>query len=320
LKRTNVDLVVGASILAALFILVAGMVWLKEASLANKMVNYLVVFPEVGTLQLGDPVYINGVKSGTVASIGLRGTEVGTILNIDRKIRMTDSVRIAVVNVGLLGERGIGVTLSPRGTPIPFISPGSGDTVIIRGRFDTGISEAMGMLGTVLSEVESLVVNVTGILDATIGDTAFISRFHDIVGRLDTVCIVANRLLVRNEPVLTAAMADLKKVSSDLKQLLARNGPGIDSIVGGGDRLVKKGMALVTEAESLVVNVQGVLRNIEEGKGSLGKLYTDESFYKELKDVIKSVDTLVSEVQQDALKLRVRLGFGKKKKTEGKQQ
>jgi len=317
LKRMNVDLVVGASILVALFILVAGMLWLKEASLASKMVNYLVVFPEVGTLQLGDPVYINGVKKGTVSTIELRGTEVGTILNIDRKIRMTDSVRIAVVNVGLLGERGIGVTLSPQGRTVPFISADSKDTVVIRGRFDTGISEAMGMLGTVLSEVETLVVNVAGILDATIGDAAFINRFHDIVGRLDTVCIVANRLLIRNEPVLNAAMTDLKKVSADLKQLLARNGPGIDSIVAGGDQLMTKGMALVEQAESLVVDVQGVLHNIESGNGSLGKLYTDESFYKDLKDVVASVDTLVGEVRQDALKLRVRLGFGRKK-AEGK--
>jgi phospholipid/cholesterol/gamma-HCH transport system substrate-binding protein len=278
------------------------------------MVNYLVVFPEVGTLQLGDPVYINGVKKGTVSMIELRGTEVGTILNIDKKIRMTDSVRISVVNVGLLGERGIGVTLSPHGSTIPFITANSRDTVLIRGRFDTGISEAMGMLGTVLSEVETLVVNVAGILDATIGDTAFINRFHSIVGRLDTVCVVANRLLIRNEPVLGAAMSDLRKVSAELKQLIARNGPGIDSIVVGGDQLMTKGMALVAQAESLVVDVQGVLRNIEGGQGSLGKLYTDESFYKELKDVIASVDTLVGEVRQDALKLRVRLGFGRKKK------
>jgi len=318
LKKMNVDLVVGASILCALFILVAGMVWLKEASLADKMVNYLVVFPEVGTLQLGDPVYINGVKKGTVSTIELRGTEVGTILNIDKKIRMTDSVRVSVVNVGLLGERGIGVTLSPRGNTIPFIASGAKDTVVIRGRFDTGISEAMGMLGTVLSEVETLVVNVAGILDATIGDTAFINRFHSIVGRLDTVCVVANRLLIRNEPVLSAAMSDLKKVSADLKTLIARNGPGIDSIVVGGDQLMTKGMALVTQAESLVVDVQSVLRNIESGQGSLGKLYKDESFYTELKDVIGSVDTLVGEVRQDALKLRVRLGFGRKKKGEGK--
>jgi len=314
LKKINVDLIVGASILTALFILVAGLVWLKEASIANKMVNYMVIFPEVGTLQLGDPVYVNGVKKGTVAKIELRGTEVATVLNLDKKIRVTDSVRVSVVNVGLLGERGIGVNLSAGGQTIPPLAAGNPDTVFIRGRFDTGISEAMGMLGTVLAEVETLVVSVSDILNSTIGDTSFITQFHDIVGRLDTVCIVANRLLIRNEPVLNAAMSDLRVVSSDLKKLIARNSAGLDSIVADGGQLMTKGMDLVTQAESLVVDVQGVLRNIESGKGSLGKLYTDESFYTELKAVISSVDTLVSEVQEDALKLRVRLGFGKKKK------
>jgi len=128
LKKINVDLIVGASILTALFILVAGLVWLKEASIANKMVNYMVIFPEVGTLQLGDPVYVNGVKKGTVSKIELRGTEVATVLNLDKKINMTDSVRVSVVNVGLLGERGIGVTCRPTGrrsrtSPSPAPTP-----------------------------------------------------------------------------------------------------------------------------------------------------------------------------------------------------
>lgn len=313
MKKLNVDLAVGASILAALFIFVAGLLWLKEVSVASQMVNYAVIFPEVGTLQVGDPVYINGVKKGTVLKIELRGADVTAILNIDKQINITESVRVSVVNVGLLGERGIGVKLSPQGKKVPHITPPYRDTIFIPGHFDTGISEAMGMLGTVLLEVETLVGSVTDILAATVGDTSFISQFHYIVGRLDTTLVVANRLLKRNEPVLNSALSDLRTVSSDLKGLINRNTAGIDSIVVGGELLVNKGIVLVMQAESLVVDVQHVLHNIESGKGSLGKLYTDESFYNELKSVISSVDSLVSEVQEDALKLRVKLGFGKKK-------
>jgi phospholipid/cholesterol/gamma-HCH transport system substrate-binding protein len=314
LKRLNIDLIVGASILTALFILVAGMLWLKEVSVSRQMVNYMVIFPEVGTLQQGDPVYVNGVKKGTVSRIELRGSEVSAVLNIDRKINITDSVRVAVVNVGLLGERGIGITLSPRGQVVTPITVGSTDTTFIRGYFDTGISEAMGMLGTVLAEVETLVVSVAHILEATIADTTFIRQFHDIVGQLDTAVVATNRILRRNEPVLNAALSNLRVVSVDLKALLDRNSPGIDSLVEGGNLLMAKGMTLVEQAESLVVDVQAVLRNVEEGKGSLGKLYTDDSFYDELKAIMASVDTLVTEVRQDALRLRVRLGFGRKKK------
>ncbi|MDR3012448.1 MAG: MlaD family protein [Chitinispirillales bacterium] len=313
MRKLNVDFIVGASILIALFVLIAGVIWLKEVSIANTMVNYAVIFPEVGTSQVGDPVYVNGVKKGTLRRIELHGTEVLGILNLDRRINLTDSVRIAVVNVGLLGERGIGITLSPQGSPVPHIAPGA-DTVFIRGHFDTGISEAMGMLGTVLAEVETLVVAVSQILHATIGDTTFISQFHDIVGKLDTITIVTDRLLKRNEPVLNAAFADLRIVSRDLKDLLDRNSPGLDSIVADGQILMTKGIALVEHAEALIDDVQAILKNIEDGKGTLGRLYVDDTFYDELKAVMASVDTLVGEVRQDALRLRVRLGFGKKRK------
>jgi phospholipid/cholesterol/gamma-HCH transport system substrate-binding protein len=275
------------------------------------MVTYTVLFQEVGTLQLGDPVYANGVKKGTVSKIGLRGTEVAVLLNLDKGVPVTDSTRVAVINVGLLGERGIGATLSSAGKTIPYNT--ASDTVFIKGKFDTGISEAMGMLGSVLLDAETLIVNVTDVLRATVGDSLFISQFHTMIGRLDTICNVANRMLVKNEPVLNAAMSDLKIVSSDLKALIDRNSAGIDNMVASGGQLTTGGVALVTRAESLVVSVQDVMRKIENGEGTLGKLYKDENFYSDLKNAIANVDSLVTDVKEDALRLRVKLGFGKKK-------
>ena len=312
MKKTNVDLIVGASILSALFILIAGVIWLKEASIASKMVTYTVLFQEVGTLQLGDPVYANGVKRGTVAKISLRGTEVAVVLNLDKSVPVTDSTRVAVINVGLLGERGIGATLTSAGKTIPHNT--AADTVFIKGHFDTGISEAMGMLGSVLLDAETLIVSVTDVLRATVGDSTFIAQFHTMIGRLDTICDVANRMLVRNEPVLNAAMKDLRTVSSDLKALVDRNSAGIDNMVASGQQLTIGGTALVMRAESLVVSVQDVLRKIESGEGTLGKLYKDEKFYSDLKYTIANVDSLVTDVREDALRLRVKLGFGKNKK------
>ncbi|MDR0306309.1 MAG: MlaD family protein [Chitinispirillales bacterium] len=312
MKKTNVDLIVGASILTSLFILVAGVLWLKEASVAQRMVTYTVLFREVGTLQLGDPVFANGVKKGTVAKIGLRGTEVAVVLNVDNNVPITDSTTVAVVNVGLLGERGIGATLTSAGKKVPHNT--NTDTVFIRGRFDSGISEAMGMLGTVLAQAETLIVNVADVLEATVADSSFIHKFHMMMGRLDTISNVTNRMLIRNEPVLNAAMADLKTVSSDLKALVDRNSAGLDNIVTGGQDLMVRGNMMVSQAESLVVSVQDVIKRIESGEGTLGKLYKNDEFYEDIKYTITNIDSLVNEIKNDALHLRVKIGFGKKKK------
>lgn len=311
MKKTNTDLIVGASILIALFILVTGVLWLKEVSLASKMVTYTVIFPQVGILQEGDPVHVNGVKKGTVAKIRLRGDEVVAVLNLEKTVRLTDSTQIRVINIGLLGERGIGVKLTSKGNPVPYNT--KEDTTFLSGKFDTGISEAMGMLGTVLSEVETLAKDVTMIMESTVGDTAFLNMFHTMVGRLDTITVVAQNLVSENEPLLNRSMKNLSDASSDLKSLMDKNSDNLDAIIANGEELSSRSLAVVTQVESLAVAVQTVVHRIDSGEGTLGKLYKDDQFYVDLKHTLANVDSLVNEVQDDALKLRLRF-WGKKKK------
>ncbi len=311
LKKTNTDLVVGASILIALFILVAGVLWLKEASLSRKMVTYTVLFPNTGTLQKGDPVQANGVKKGTVADIRLRGDQVAVVLNLEKGVYLTDSSRINVVNIGLLGERGIGIKLNSHGKKVDFNT--KKDTTFMMGKFDTGISEAMAKLGEVLVEVETLVVNVSGIVESTIGDTAFITLFESVVGRLDTITVVAQNLVRKNEPLLDRSMKNLSAVSADLKKLMDDNSGSINNMVANGEQLTSRSLAVIAQVESLAVAVQTVVHRVESGEGTLGKLYKDDQFYTDLKQTIAGVDSLVTEVQEDALKLRLKF-FAKKKK------
>lgn len=313
LKKSNTDLIVGASILLSLFILVAGVLWLKEISLARKIVTYTVLFPSVGHLQEGDPVTVNGVKKGTVDEIRLKGEEVEAVLNLEKNVTITDSTKINVINIGLLGERGIGIQLTSKGNKVSHNT--KKDTTFLRGNFDTGISEAMGMLGTVLTEVETLAQNVTSIVESTVGDTVFLNMFHTMVGRLDTITVVTQNLVSRNEPLLNRSMKNLSTASAELNGLMDENSENINNIVDNGEQLSSRSLAVVTQVESLAVAMQTVVHRVDSGQGTLGKLYKDDTFYVDLKHTLANVDSLVNEVQDDALKLRLRF-WGKKKKKE----
>ncbi|KMQ51257.1 ABC transporter-related permease with MCE domain [Chitinispirillum alkaliphilum] len=307
MKKTNVDLVVGGSILLALFILVGGVLWLKEVSVSSKMVSYTVLFENVGTLQPGDPVMVNGVRKGTVSDMYIRGTDVAVVLKLDRRIRITDLTDVIVQNIGLMGERGVGIRLTNTGN---VVDPTSGrDTTFLSGKFDSGIAETMGMLGTVLTEVETLTQNVTSIIDNTIGDTAFISFYHTMVNRLDTISGMAQNLLVKNEPYLNRSIQNVTALSNDLKEFLDKNSPRLETIVSNTEELSSEALYLVSQVDTLTGSLQNIVGKIERGEGVLGQLMQDDEFYPELKSTLASIDTLVNEVHKDALRLRVRLGF-----------
>jgi len=65
-------------------------------------------------------------------------------------VPLTDSSKITVQNIGLMGERMVGVQLSGKGALCKPNGKGKNGTTYINGYFDTGIAEAMGMVGTVL--------------------------------------------------------------------------------------------------------------------------------------------------------------------------
>jgi len=311
-KKTNVDLIVGGSILVSLIILIGGVLWLKDASLASKSRSYTILFPNVGTLQVGDPVMVNGVSSGSVSKIYLRQSDVAIVIDISKEVSLTDSCRFTVQNIGLMGERGIGIQYANTGTVLPFNT--KKDTTFARGYFDTGIAEAMGMLGTVLGDVQELVNNVESIVEKTVGDSNFISVFKTISSRLDTITDVAQSIVVKNEPVLNNTLKNVQNLSKDLKALIDTNRNHINAMMANGDQLTAQSIKIATRVESLTVSVQSIVNQIDNGRGSLGMLFKDEQFYKDLKTTVANLDTLINQVQDDALKLRIKIGFGKKKK------
>lgn len=311
-KKSEMDLVVGGSILLSLLILIGGVLWLKDLKVTRKLVNYTVLFPNIGTLQMGDPVTVEGVKKGTVGDIRLKNDSVAVTIKLDKDITLTDSAKITVQNIGLLGERMIGIQLSSQGTPHKP-TPKGAKPRYIPGYFDPGIGEAMGMVGTVLGDVQVLVADLAEIVDQTVGDTAFVGLFKDILGRLDRVTLLAESIIDDNKGDIEQAIANIHQVSVELQQIVERNRDGIDQIVQDGSHLTTEALAITDGLDSVLVSMRTMLTSIENGEGSLGMLIEDETFFSDLKESIANVDTLVSDVKKNGLKLRVKLGFKKSK-------
>ncbi|MFP4416913.1 MAG: MlaD family protein [Chitinivibrionales bacterium] len=311
MKRANAELLVGASIFFALFILIAGVMWLKEASLASKMVEYTVLFPNVGALQKGDPVNVNGVKRGHVGSMYLRDEVVAVILKVEKSVGLTDSSNVVVQNVGLMGERAVGIQISGKGKRL---SPNSSqDTTFMYGRFDSGIAEAMGMLGNVLADVEVLLGNVSTMFEQTIGDTQFVTLFSDLSGRLDTITFEVEDLINQNKHQINRSVDNIHTVTTDVKKLITYNSSHIDTIMANGSLLTQQALTLTGRIDSISVSLKDMVDKIQNGEGSLGQLLQDEVFYTKLKTMTSELDTLLTEVNEDGLKLRIKLGFGRKK-------
>lgn len=310
------DLMVGGAILISLFILVAGVLWLKEVSITRRMASYTALFPNVGALQIGDPVKINGVKLGSVGDIKLHGTRVKVVMRIDRSVTLTDKAVATVQNIGLMGERNIMVQLSDQGQVYPPDNRRDKSAPVLEGYFDSGIAEAMGMVGTVLSEVRVVVRNVESVLNSTVADSTFLVFFRTVVGRLDTVSAIVENLATANAGRLDESVANVHAITGDIRRLLDQNRDNFNALVANGTQLSQQAVRIASDVESLTVSMGEMVSAIERGEGTLGMLVEDDDFSRDLKETLGKVDTLASEVQEKGLKLRIRLGFRDRRKSD----
>ena len=137
-KNSSLYFVVGLVVLLAIVILVFGMLFLNDKDPRTKYNTFYLRFPQVSTLALDDPVKVNGVKLGKVETIELSGHRVTVKIQLRTDVKIPKDSEIRVQNIGIMGERQIGMIL---GDKEEYFNPN--DT--IQGQFDAGIAEALGL-------------------------------------------------------------------------------------------------------------------------------------------------------------------------------
>ncbi|MDR0304546.1 MAG: MlaD family protein [Chitinispirillales bacterium] len=312
MRKSRSDLLVGIVILTALVALIAGIMWLKAYSFTQKMVDYTAVFSNIGGLQPGDPVAVNGLKKGTISSIELYGSLVAVHFKLEKNVPFTDSAVVTVKNIGLMGERKVEISLSDNGT---LYLPDEGKRVrqYIKGKFDSGIAEALGMLGNFVEDASALVDSVSALLSVTLGSKEFKDFYDRTVVRLDTIVEVVDRILEHNDRKVDNIVSSLQRTTKNLDEIVSGNKTGINSIVVNTDSLTNRAADLMFDLDSLLFDLRSITGKIDSGNGTVGQLVNDSTTIEELMKTVEKLDVLINEVQSYGLKLRIKLGFGEKR-------
>lgn len=307
-KRNNSDLIVGGVIFISLFILITGVLWLKGTSVNKNKVSYFIRFKNIGTLQKGDPVTVNGVKKGNVKDIKLNGSYVDVEIKLEDNIKLTDSSRIIIQNIGLMGERMVGIQLSEKGN---VYKPYNKDNPI-KGYFDSGIAEAMGMMGNVLQRVMNMIDTLNEIINYTVGDTVFKEQFKNIFARIDTISYLAQRILKDNKTGINNSIKNVELATNQLNRLIEQNKTNINTITENTAQITEDGLHLTAQTDSLLITVNNMIDYINNGQGTIGKLVKDEITSENINRSLTELDSLLRDIETNGLKLRAKIWGNRK--------
>ena len=288
-RRTEIQ--VGITVLVALVILLWGVTWLKEFSLNRRVKVWHVVFAQTGGLGASDEVQVNGIRKGSVQGMRLVGAQVVVDLALASDVALTRDSRVAIRNVGLMGEKVIAVDLKTSGDAYA-----AHDT--IQGTYEKGVPEVMAELGGSIGAIATITDRLQSVADvlARNGDFATtIKNFRETSDELRK-SVQENRTSLRvTLENFSAAARTAKGLTTDREAELRHT---LDQFSQAAENMNR----LSSRLDSLRASLQTVTSRVERGEGTLGRLVNDDKLYGDINTTVKSLKALIEDIKANPKK------------------
>jgi phospholipid/cholesterol/gamma-HCH transport system substrate-binding protein len=283
-----------------LVILFFGMKFLKGLSIFSKGNTYVVVFDNVTGLSASSPVYVNGVKVGTVTSIDCDYTHPDKIVaavGLDEQLTLPQGTRAEIVS-DLLGN----VKLELKLGDVTAARLAVGDTIV--GGMQSGLmSKATGMVPQIekmLPKLDSILASVNALLaDPTLSRS--LHNVEDITAGLTTTAGELNKLTVSLNRQLPAIMSKA------------------DGVMANADTLTHSLNTLdlastMAKVDQTLHNVEQMTAKLNSNEGTLGLLMRDAELYNNLNSTMAHADSLMIDLKSHPKRYVHFSVFGKKDK------
>jgi phospholipid/cholesterol/gamma-HCH transport system substrate-binding protein len=288
-RRTEIQ--VGATVIAALAILLFGVTWLKQISLARKTTTWHVVFSQAGGIDEGAEVQVNGIHKGEVGEVGLLGDGVIMDLSLMSEVQLTDRSRVGIRDIGLVGDKIVYVSLGPEGRPL-----NPRDT--ISGFYDKGMGEMMADLGGAVNNVNKIAEDLQAVTSTAHGDgdiAVAVKNFRETSEEL-------RKLVSDNRTSLRSTLANFNDASGTAKRLTTDREAELKKTLDEVGQAAENMNRLSGRLDSLRASLQTISTRVERGDGTLGKLVNDEKAYTELRTSLTNLNTLLADIQKNPKK------------------
>ncbi|MDW3194854.1 MAG: MlaD family protein [Cytophagales bacterium] len=267
-------------------ILYYGFNFLKGSDILTRSSYYYTIFPNIGTLQLSNPVSINGVPVGKVTAVKLlpkQGNAVLVQFDVQDEVTLYEST-IAELTSDLLGSTSIVLRTVTSGQALTV-----GDT--LQSQIDKGLEEILETAQPVAQNLNITINRLNALLEEFegIGD-----QVKGAVGTMDTTLLAVKELLEANKNEISGIMSNTNELIKgldarveELKPILSKTGEVMEGI--DPEKVGK----ILDDVNTLTSTLAETMEKLNKGEGSLGKLMSSDSLYQDIHKTIKDLDSLI---------------------------
>ena len=306
--RTTKEIKTAILVLSGILLFIFIFNYLKGENLLSNARKITAVYDNVEGLASSAAVTINGHAIGKVQDI--RFTEDGSgklevVMLVDSDFEFSKNSTAQLYESGLIGGKAIAIIPAFDGAKNVV----SGD--VLGSSVKPGLTELVNQrltplqekIETVMVSAAQLLTNVNSVFDAETKTNlkGSIAQLKQTITSFETTSNALNGLLEDNKSSITSTLNNFSGISEDLSEVSS-------SLADANLKETINGL------QSTITNFDALLSDIEQGKGSVGKLMKDEGVYNNLEGALGQLEALLEDMKLNPKRYVHFSLFGKKNK------
>ncbi|MFP4487818.1 MAG: MlaD family protein [Bacteroidales bacterium] len=315
MKKLSKEIIIGLAAVLTIIIFIWLFNFLKGKNLFSSNDNYYAVYEDIAGLEESSPVEINGYKAGTVRDIMFINDGSGKLLvniGINNNYKLPVGTIAEITPETMLGGKKIRLSMGENA-----VFHDKGDTIKSRldrgiiNRLDDELSPLVQSTGPLISSIDSLLVALNRIFTAEFEKniTGSSENIENATYKLDT-------LIGNSGDNLSNIITRLDKFTA----MLDKNSGAFDTTINSITQLT--GELSESEIKNSIYNINKaanetaiLLEKINNGEGSAGLLFNDDSLYTSLSMNLEQLNLLLEDIKSNPGRYVNFSLFGRKNKS-----
>jgi len=288
---------VGILSIISIFLIYFGMNFLKGINILNDGITLYAYYDDVSGLTEGNSITVKGYKVGSISSIKFdveRKNQLMVNLNIEDNIDIPINTIAKIVSLDLMGTKGVSLEL---GDSKDFVSNGDELSTSIESSLQEEVNAQILPLKMKTEELIGSIDSVMTVITAVLNKDARESLSKSLIS-LDQTFSTLSETMIEVDKIVTDNKDNINKTFTNfalVTENLNKSNDEVKNIFNNfssiSDSLVK------ADISSTINKFDNILNSINQGEGSLAKIIKDKSLYKNLENLTKELEELISDLK-----------------------
>ncbi len=302
-QRSNSDLKVGLTVLIGIIVLILGIGWAKGWHIGGTN-RILISFPTAAGLEKGDPVFVRGIKRGTVTDISeTPSASILVAVELSEKLPLHKDAAATISMLELMGGKKVEITDGTHGVLDPAKDTVAGNA---NGDLSSIVSFANSLTGTVTTLAQKVDTILSSVNDL-FGNGAFKQKIYTTLDGANAAIAEVKSVISQTRKELSTTLTNIDKIACDASTTITQVTPEVTSTLKSVKEFISRTQSSLDHADSVVSGVNSLLNDARQNQSLLYKLTSDKNFSRQIDSTLQTVNQILRQIRAKGVDINLHL-------------